>query len=392
MAIVLPAIRTVWIASDFSGPFNGTASNPFDGSTVEKFDALMRFPEGTRIRLLDGVFETTGSANFNEAKGWFVKDGWQIIGNGPERTTVKLVSFPVAAISNGHGALQMAYTSNGGTTVAGLTVDENWQDGVVDNNYCTFGVNLYGNDCSIRNVRSLHGFGSRVNNVEAFSLTICSRHNGVAWEDNTNGVIEGCEVRDFLGDYGIGIALVPGADGATGSVEGWVANNVVRNLVGTAAFGVSSHVLFEGNTSEGCSCDYYNDTGRCEGVIICRNQMGPTSGFNVHFNPMLGAAMVRDIVIEDNIIDVRRIGVALSGQLGVGHQFDIVVRGNTFRKVGEGTDVAAIVAGHVTGLLVVNNLVDYRLPSMLNQAQYPSTGVVSSGNQILGAPIGLEPT
>jgi hypothetical protein len=135
---------------------------------------------------------------------------------------------------------------------------------------------------------------------------------------------------------------------------------------------------------------FYNDTGPCEDIIIRQNKILNTSGFGIHFNPQLGAAMVKNIIIEKNYIESKRIGIALSGPLGRGYQFDIKIRKNIFKKLGTAIDDAAIVAAHVDGLIVEDNLIDGNLQSILNWKDYPSFNVKSQRNYRLPAPTGLE--
>ena len=111
------------------------------------------------------------------------------------------------------------------------------------------------------------------------------------------------------------------------------------------------------------------------------------TGYEIHFNPCLGDAMVRTIVIERNQIEVARggIGVAMSGPLGPGYQYDFTIRRNTFTGVGN-----PIVAAYVGGLIVEDNEAEAGTVSYLNWPEYPSFGIVSKRNRLLGTPIGLE--
>jgi hypothetical protein len=194
---------------------NGTKSNPYDGSTAEKFDKIMReMPENIIINLLEGTFETTGSATFNDSKGYYLKNGWKIRGKGIDKTIIKRIAFPAdTGGGNGHVVFQMPYYSLGNVEVSNLTIDENWHNLNANPNNCSSAVQLYGNNNIIRRVKAINGYGNKSFGREAFILTICSRYNGNLWEDNTNGLIEYCEIDGFRGDYGVGMALVFGGDG-----------------------------------------------------------------------------------------------------------------------------------------------------------------------------------
>jgi hypothetical protein len=119
-----PMAKTVWISPVAYGQQKGTRANPFDGSTAEKFDALMRsFPPFTTINLLEGTFQTTGSASYNETNGWWMKSGWKVRGHG---ATVRQVFFPPVSGAK-HGTFEMSMYDIGGCEIADLTIDENAQ-------------------------------------------------------------------------------------------------------------------------------------------------------------------------------------------------------------------------------------------------------------------------
>jgi hypothetical protein len=69
---------------------SGTPADPFNGSTPDRFDALMQsFPNNIEIILLPGTYLTAGY-HFNSNTGWSMKPGWKIRGCGIDVTTVKL--------------------------------------------------------------------------------------------------------------------------------------------------------------------------------------------------------------------------------------------------------------------------------------------------------------
>ncbi len=366
-------MKTCWIASQSYGSNLGTPANPFDGSTADKFDALMRsFPADTRIRLLDGTFETTGSRNFNEDRGWFLKDGCHIVGNGPERTTLKHTSYPSAAIGNSHATVQMEYTAKGNATVSDLTIDENWQG--LDQNYCTYAVHLYGDNCTIRNVWAKNGFGSREKGREAFTFSICARANGTVLEHNENGVIELCRVFDFKGDYGIAICC-PGGGDATGSVQHYVRRNKVNGYKGTAAFGVASRGVFEDNESIDCFHDYY--TEGCYDSSIYGAEAINADHFSIHLTPV--SAKITNVQIENCEIESKHIAICFSG-VEAGRMLGIEVCGNKITGTGD-----AVNGEFVSALVVHENKVQAGMKSHFADCQSNF-----KGNTIIGVPEGMD--
>jgi hypothetical protein len=92
----LGLVKHVWIAFRTDGvPGTGSIMDPFDGSTADKFDALMAgFGAYTDIHIGPGVFETRGNRDSVVAGGWYAKDGWRIGGSGIDITVLKLIDCP----------------------------------------------------------------------------------------------------------------------------------------------------------------------------------------------------------------------------------------------------------------------------------------------------------
>jgi hypothetical protein len=92
----------LWITCRHDGQVGrGTLDDPFDGSTQERFDAVLNHLYATNtthvtIHLGPGTFPTMGSyvyVAYNPKPGWFLDDGWQIIGAGMGNTVLKLVGL-----------------------------------------------------------------------------------------------------------------------------------------------------------------------------------------------------------------------------------------------------------------------------------------------------------
>ena len=88
-------INEVWISSVDNGVVGtGSFTNPYDGSTQAKFDAVIAsIPTYTLIHLSSGVFTTTGVS---------LKEGWIIQGAGKSLTTIKLVANSVNNAGSGY--------------------------------------------------------------------------------------------------------------------------------------------------------------------------------------------------------------------------------------------------------------------------------------------------
>jgi len=380
-----PMAKTVYlVATNVPGKATGSLKYPLDASTPKKFDALFRsFPVSTRIKIIEGEYETTGSAAYNP-QGFYVKDGWKIAGIG-KVVIQHVATFPESG-GNALGVFEHDYQGLGGITIENLTVDENGK-ALIGKSGSTFAVRLSGNNNTIRKVTAIHGCGNRATWDESFTFTICSRYDRptLRWQDNTNGLIEFCVVQDYFGNYGVAIGLLFGADGFSGSVRGNVRSNTVLNFFGTAPYGFCNNATYTGNLASNCFGGFYTDTGECHDVVAGYNTLLNGAGFAFHFSPSLGAASVRNVLIEGNFIETHGIGVALSSPLGPGHLVNVTIRRNTFTGSGD-----AIVAAYVNGLAVEDNLVNEHLESTIQWAEYPSQNVRSRRNYRLPAPTGLE--
>src|SRR5256885_2443269 len=130
-----PPRLDVWIAVRADGVAGtGTESDPYDGSTQVKFDALMNsFGEYTTIHLGPGTFETRGYSNEAFSGGhptWQPKKGMKILGSSIDVTILKIVnagSYNNTTLENG---LYFAISSTFGNVVhhleiSDLTIDSN---------------------------------------------------------------------------------------------------------------------------------------------------------------------------------------------------------------------------------------------------------------------------
>jgi hypothetical protein len=172
--------QQVWIAMRTDGlPGSGTESDPYDGSTQPKFDALMsQFAPNTAIHLGPGTFQTHGGMS------WQVRDGWQILGAGIDTTTLVQTAIQDAQF-------QVIGGLGNNVVVSGLTVDCN---------YIALSQTIYGTNKAIGAVSAASGY---INNVrvihaggqhETFTLGFCQY--GVGSTPPTSVLIENCVVED----------------------------------------------------------------------------------------------------------------------------------------------------------------------------------------------------
>ncbi len=103
-ALLLDPYRiNVWVAARTDGqPGTGTHSDPYDGSTAAKFDAVMNGLGGyTRVHLGPGTFQTNGYAD-GVAGGWQPHTGMKIVGSGVDVTVLQLYENAISAPDEPH--------------------------------------------------------------------------------------------------------------------------------------------------------------------------------------------------------------------------------------------------------------------------------------------------
>lgn len=113
----------VWIAVRTDGKAGqGTLSDPYDGSSQEKFDALVAsFGPNTHMHLGRGTYQTAWDHS------WVVKDGWSIEGAGMKTTVIQLVPGLTKQDKVSAAVFAGVYDKTvTGFVVKNLTIDCNW--------------------------------------------------------------------------------------------------------------------------------------------------------------------------------------------------------------------------------------------------------------------------
>ena len=125
-------------------PGKGTLLNPFDGSTEQRFDTILRTRAESGVANLivciaPGTYRTEGEYDFvinqahKTARGFTVGRGWHIHGSGMDRTTLVLAEFVPNAwnLGPGTGAGAVIATHDDGASnveVSDLTIDDNFSE------------------------------------------------------------------------------------------------------------------------------------------------------------------------------------------------------------------------------------------------------------------------
>jgi hypothetical protein len=273
--------QNIWIAIRTDGlPGSGTQADPFDGSTPQKFDAVM-FNYYWTYNL--GV-HLTGAGPFRTSVNhqWAARPGWVISGDGMYVTTLQLtgnaagIHYGLACISSDPNIA----TDN--VTVRDLTIDANWAELSTtadigkngEKNISVAAIVLWGSNNLLDHVRSTNTYGSWANLQEMFAITLSGPRNG----DGTNNVIQFCRAEQPNGNYGNPFSL-----------HGWAPYVIVNSKVisctavginnglytgftsGGVNFGAVKDCIVDSNTFIDCYGAAYSDTGSCDGLWVTNN-------------------------------------------------------------------------------------------------------------------------
>ncbi|MFZ3375483.1 MAG: right-handed parallel beta-helix repeat-containing protein [Chthoniobacterales bacterium] len=276
--------QEVWIAVRTDGVAgSGTESDPYDGSTMDKFDAIMgdnsKTAPYTTIHLGPGTFRTSVT------KPWWVRSVWVIAGAGMYDTTVQLAGN-VSGMHYGISCL----TSNpnvatDNVVVRDLTCDANWAEISTtadtgnggEKNIKTGAVVIWGSNNLIERVRSINTYGSWANLQEQFAIFLCGPRSA----DGTNNVIQFCRAELPQGNYGNPFALAGWVWGnqrliTNSKVASCIAVGVNDGLAhGFTTGGVNlanvKDCQIDGNAFTDCSGAAYIDTGSVDGLSVTNN-------------------------------------------------------------------------------------------------------------------------
>jgi hypothetical protein len=275
--------QEIWIAVRADGlPGTGTQADPYDGSTVDKFDALMygfRYASNLGVHLGPGVFRSAATHL------WYVRPGWVVEGTGMYTTTVQLAG-DASTLSGAVCFRSDPNMSTDNVMITNLTIDSNWPElsqtappgAGGEKNFKATAVALFGSNNLLDHVRSINEYGSAANHKEPFDLFLGGPKTG----DGTNNVIQYCRVEQPQGNYGAAIGLagwrnsypyyritnskvvyctVVGIN--TGLVNGFTSGGV--NLADIQNCQVDSNAFTD------CFGAAYSDTGAIDGLEVTNN-------------------------------------------------------------------------------------------------------------------------
>jgi hypothetical protein len=288
-----PVARTaptqqVWIAIRTDGQAGtGTQSDPYDGSTQARFDAVMyqlRNTPNLAINIGPGTFKTAAASTNGYAHTWVVQPGWFVQGSGIDVTIIQMVGS-VAGIHYGltcFTAPPQGSTDN--VTLSDFTVDCNWAElsqtadtGLSgEKNINTGAVYLYGSNNVVQRVKSISSFGSWANAQESFAITLASPTDS----DASGNTIQLCRSEQPQGNYcspfalhGRGAHLIMNSSVILSSAAG-VQDGLKHVFVSGGVNGANvKDCVVDSNDFVDCRSIYYQDTGSTDGVTVINNTL-----------------------------------------------------------------------------------------------------------------------
>jgi hypothetical protein len=264
---------------------SGTANDPYDGSTAQKFDGILRsrseaLQQNLIVCIGPGTFETEGTYDFivnvphKTARGFTLNTNWKVHGAGVDRTILKLVSFfgNPSYMAKGTGAGVVLSTYNdaaSGIEISDLTIDNNYselkpvatQQGITGLNLEAIHLRSDEGGHWIHRVKVIHTAGEV---SEVFPIWIVSMSNQSPSPSSGN-IIEYVTLRD----QGAGACTAIAITNAMGEVR----NNEVNGYeIGYGAWSIGK-VAFHDNTAIDTKYGFNIDSGENDGVRIYNNQI-----------------------------------------------------------------------------------------------------------------------
>lgn len=340
------AVRTDGLAG------TGSQTDPYDGSTEVKFDALMKsFPENTQIHLGAGTYSTLGWNAFG------VRAGWNLQGAGMGVTTLKLMCS--ATEPSYRKYYHLCGFGCDGAQISNLTCDGNYQGQAWPANDSVGGICPFGNNVVIDSVEFINCYGDTAAGLEQFC--ICMGGLG------TQSLATGCVVRNCVTHH-----FAAGANYTNGVMISYSSNGSIINCTDDGA----NHAFgFSGQTSStisGCTSSaqsnngFYTDTGSVDGITIDKNSFS-SRGIPIQFNsrePATNVTISNNALESSNSTGVGAAAIVFGGGSGS----DFTISGNVYTFNGTGWSG-----------LILNNSADFTNLDVVDNSS--NVGLIGAGGK-----------
>jgi hypothetical protein len=314
---------------------SGTLNDPYDGSTAEKFDSILRSrSEANQQNLIvcigPGTYQTEGTYDFiinlphKTARGFTLNKNWKVHGAGVDRTILKLINFlpdpPGGNKGTGVGVVLSTYGDGvSGIEISDLSIDDNYselktkaqQQGIKALNLNAINLRSDQGGHWIHRISVSHSSGE-IN--ETFPVWIYSVNTKSPYV-NTGNIIENVTISKWGGGKCTAIAVAA----ATAEVRN---NSVEDYQIGYGGWSMGK-MSFHDNIARNTAYGFNVDSLENESVIIKNNQ----------------------------IIHPREYGIVIGGG---GHYSNFEITGNTF-QINSPSVPAIVLQGNVTNARIESN-------------------------------------
>lgn len=312
----------IFIASDAGSHHRGnqkslgsTANNPYDGSTAEKFDTILRSKsEANQQNLIvcigPGTFKTEGTYDFvinvphKTARGFTVNRGWKVHGAGADKTILKLISFfPDPAKHTGVGMVLSTHDDGAsGIEISDLGIDDNYpelkpaatQQGIKQLNLEAIHLRADQGGHWIHRVNVVHSSGE---GNEVFPVWIASVNNKSS-SLNSGNIIEYVTMSGWGGGQCTAIAIA----NALGEVRN---NSVDGYQIGYGGW-ILGKVWFHDNVTTNTAYGFNIDSLDNDGVRITNNRIIHPQQYGIVVG---GGGRYANFQISDNTIEINNASV-----------------------------------------------------------------------------------
>jgi hypothetical protein len=392
----VPAGATrIFIGLSSSGAHSGTSfDDPLDGSTAEKFDAILSSissgqrpalgsqsdiaPQNLIVCLTNGTFRTNGQYDWDISQGhtggstlgFTVEKGWKIHGRGVHHTVLQLVSYLPDQFVDRNGA-----PFNGGRNVvigthSGLASGVELSDLTVDANHDGL-TRPGGVPLNLEGVvlRSLQG-GHWVHNVnvvgasgdvglfnillETFAVRIWGHTNPPDPQQSTGSLVE--HVTISKPGSAMSAGSLPG-----GAMDGIAVNNAIAEVRNNVVDGYEvayggwdmGPVSFHDNVAINVQYGFNSDSFANTGVTLANNQFIEPSSYGIVIGGSSPSVTFSGWNVTGNSIELGKSGataLVLRGQVR-----NSIFSNNTFATAGTANNLTAIWSFPIFSNLVNSN-------------------------------------
>jgi hypothetical protein len=355
-----------WISTNILSANLGTIDNPYVCTNEVTFDNTMsNMPPNCYIHIMSGLYYTLGSygsisngptpSTWIPRPGYSLKSGQTVIGNGIDKTIIRLSTNSLSGSSVMGGPAVFLGTN---IEVSDLTLDGNGQN--FPERHSCLGLTLNGTKIAERRVK--------VENLEFTDNSVNSETWGIGIDSEAadkdicyskDNIIEECELTHFIAGSGISGLFLNGqaynwlGQPTNGSISGIIKNNKIYLPTTDSAFafngGGQADVLIEGNYVNGGEVGYYQDTLGSTDVLVISNKFN-----NVRCAwYFTGPTPKRNITFGDNEVTLAYDNPWIAIVLDNSTSFtNISIINNRFNDVNGGS---YLFASNVTGLKVLHN-------------------------------------